>query len=105
MSNKTLLVLAASLVATLPAIASAQIGTDAARVETAQTTEQPAAVAPATSGPRVQTTRFAHDTQELVPKSAVARLAPVNEGGSNTFTITTLALVLGIILIVVLIAR
>lgn len=104
MSNKTLIVLAASLFAAVPAIASAQIGTDAARVETSVTVEQPVA-APQATGPRAQTTRFAHDTQELVPKSAVARLAPINEGGSNTFTITTLALVLGIILIVVLIAR
>lgn len=105
MRNHRLLALAVSLSAAMPVIASAQLGTEPARVEAAVTPEPGATVGPQATGSTVNT-HFVHDTQVLVPKSSIARLAPApDEGGSHTVVISTLALVLGIILIVVLVAR
>jgi hypothetical protein len=104
MRNTILLALAVSLSAAMPAIAAAQLGTEPARVEAVAAAEPGTAVAPQAAGPRV-TSHFTHDTQVLMPKSAIARLAPADEGGNHTIVISTLALVLGIILIVVLVSR
>lgn len=105
MRTTTSLVLAASLCAAMPVIASAQLGTEPVRVEATVVAEPTTTVAPLPLNSRVNT-HFTHDTQALMPKSSIARLAPApDEGGKQTIVISTLALVLGIILIVVLVAR
>ena len=97
MSNSLRLALSAALFVALPAMASAQFSSEAPRVEATTPT-------PALAGPRTSTVRFAHDVQPLMPRTAADKLPGV-DGGSNTIVISTLALVLGIVLIIVLIAR
>ena len=105
MFSRTFAMIATTVSLAVPAVAFAQIGTDSLRAERAVADEPTSVVIPAAAGPRLPT-RYAHDTQVLMPRSAAARLAPApDEGGNHTIVISTLALVLGIILIVVLVAR
>ncbi len=105
MSNTMRLMLTASLCVALPAMAPAQSVTNPVRVE-ASAPSAPSSAAMPQSGPRATKSHFVTEPAVQLPQSALAKLAnPLDEGGSNTFTITTLALILGIILIVVLVAR
>ena len=95
------LILAAALCAAPLAAATAQQSPDSAQVRIAATSASGSPVGTTLPGPRVS---LAY--QQVAPTPAPSRLsehATFQEGGRHTYTISTLALVLGVIIIVLLI--